>query len=264
MQQPPAAPGPRLIPFPPSLPPQGAGPVARPVLVEKARLPMAPSDALAHDARNALTALRLIADLLDAPGVLQRKDAHLAGQLQGVERALTGLVERFAALGAAPKQTAAAEPARTAGDAVLRCLPMLQAAAGPRTVVHASAESSLPGLCMEDEHLLRVLTNLVKNAGEAMQAGGTVRVTARRALSLTRPAVLIHVSDDGPGIPAFALEQIFEPGFSSKPRGGEPHGLGLAIVRGLVEEAGGKVRAASRRGWGTTFELRIPCRRSCR
>lgn len=259
MQQPPAAPGPRLVPFPPSLPPRAAGPI----LFEK-KQPVHPTDALAHDARNALTALRLIADLLDTPGVLQRRDAHLAEQLHGVERSLVGLVERFAGFGIAPRQVIAAEPARTAGEAVLRCLPLLQAAAGPRTVVHASSESSLPGLVMEDEHLQRVLANLVKNAGEAMRAGGTVRITARRALSFTRPAVLIHISDDGPGIPAFALGQIFEPGFSSKPRGEEPNGLGLAIVRELVEDAGGKVSVASRRGRGTTFELRIPCRRSCR
>ena len=141
---------------------------------------------------------------------------------------------------------------------------MLQAAAGSRAVVHASAESNLLPLTLEDDQLLRVLTNLVKNAGEAMVDGGTVRITARRALSLTRPAVLIHVSDDGVGIPNFALEQIFEPGFSSKSCGAEPVGLGLAIVRELVEDAGGKVRVASRRGRGTTFELRIPCRKSGR
>lgn len=276
MRQPPVAPGPRLVPFPPSLPIRPAGPaaqfgVAGPVLSEAGKTqairpakPLQPAEALAHDARNALTALRLVAGMLEVPGVLQRRDMHLVEQLHGVEQSLSRLIERFAALGTARKPAAPSEPAKTAGEAVLRCLPLLQAAAGVRTVVHASAESGLPPLVLEDESLLRVLTNLTKNAGEAMPEGGTVRITARRALSLTRPAVLIHVSDDGPGIPTFALEQIFQPGFSSKPGGLEPVGLGLAIVRELVEDAGGKVRAASRRGRGTTFELRIPCRKSCR
>ncbi len=277
MRQPPVTPGPRLVPFPPPLPFENTGPaaqigVARPVLVEsEVKRQTQPartlqlSEALAHDARNALTALRLIAGMLGAPGILQAKDMHLAEQLHGVEYSLTQLVERFAALGSVRQSVpAAAEPAKTAGEAVLRCLPMLQASAGSRTVVHASAESGLHALTLEDDDLLRVLTNLVKNAAEAMPEGGTVRITARRALSLTQPAVLIHVSDDGPGIPAFALGQIFETGFSSKQGGAAPVGLGLAIVRELVENAGGKVRAASRRGRGTTFELRIPCRKSCK
>ncbi len=271
MQQPPLTPGPRLVPFPPSSPPQSAGPlfqtgIAGPVLLDrKAQTPLHPADALAHDARNSLTALRLITGLLESPGVLHAKDAHLTEQLHAVEQALGRFVERFTALGKAPSEAAVlAESSETAGKAVLGCLPMLQAAAGSSCVVHALAESNLPPISLSDEELLRVLTNLVKNAGEAMPEGGTIRITARRALSLTQPAVLIHVADDGPGIPAFALGAVFEPGFSSKPSGAAPVGLGLAIVRELVEAAGGKVRAASRRRHGTTFELRIPCHKRVR
>ena len=79
-----------------------------------------------------------------------------------------------------------------------------------------------------------------------MPTGGTVTITARRALSQSAPAVLIHVSDNGPGIPSLALGRIFEPGFSSK-NNGSVCGLGLAIVRQLVEASGGEVRVASTR-----------------
>jgi signal transduction histidine kinase len=95
-----------------------------------------------------------------------------------------------------------------------------------------------------------------------MPAGGMIHITARRALSRTSPAILIQISDNGPGIPAHVLPRIFEPGFSSKgPLGnaGQPSGLGLAIVRELVESCGGGVQVASSRHRGTTFELRIPC-----
>ena len=134
---------------------------------------------------------------------------------------------------------------------------LLRVAAGPAVSVFVSCESGLPPLAVGDDTLLRVLTNLVKNAGESMAHGGTVRVTARRALSRTAPAVLVHVADDGPGIAPLLLERIFEAGVSGK--GGAGRGLGLAIVQQLVEAAGGKVTVASTPRRGTTFELRLPC-----
>ena len=271
MHHTPSTAGPRILPFPAPL--AGAGPslpfaasLTRPILVEAQPRPrriLTPAEALAHDARNTLTTVRLIANLLSGPGVLQAKDAHLPADLLAAEDALGGLIRKLEVLAGAtrpaaePKQD---QPARSAGDAVLACLPVLELAGKPKTVVYASAESDLPPMRLGQEELNRVLTNLVKNASEAMPDGGTVRVTVRKALSLTSPAVLIHVSDDGPGIPAFALGQIFEPGWSTKTgTAAEACGLGLAIVRELVEAAGGKVRVASRKRRGTTFELRVPC-----
>ncbi len=270
MQNTPSAVGPRILIFPrPTVggpePTPFATSLRRPVLLDapaQTRTGLSASAALAHDARNALTSVRLIAGLLSGPGVLQGKDAHLASDLSAAEHTLNALVRAMETLaeGAQPaRKNKKEEPARSAGDAVLACLPMLELAGKPKTVVYASAESDLPPMRLAQEELSRVLTNLVKNASEAMPDGGTVRVTVRKALSLTSPAVLIHVSDDGPGIPAFALGQIFEPGFSTKTGRAEACGLGLAIVRELVEAAGGKVRVASRRRRGTTFELRVPC-----
>ena len=154
-------------------------------------------------------------------------------------------------------------PASPVLDALHACLGTLRATAGAGVAVHISAESGLPPLALDDRSLERVLLQLVKNASEAMPIGGAVHIVARRALSRSTPAVLIHVSDDGPGIPVLALEHIFKPGFSSRrdARGwGEPCGLGLAIVNELVRSVEGSIEVASRRRRGTTFELRIPSR----
>jgi signal transduction histidine kinase len=147
-------------------------------------------------------------------------------------------------------------------EAMQRCLDPLRSLAGPLVAVHISAESGLPALALDDASLEKVLSHLVRNAAEAMPEGGTVRITARKALSRIHPSVLLHVSDDGPGIPAYAMEHIFKPGFSSKRNvrsWDEPCGLGLTVVRDLVEGVGGGVEVASTRRRGTTFELRIPC-----
>ncbi len=238
----------------------------RPVLVEskpKAGMPgLTPTAALAHDARNALTSLQLLSGLLGEPGVLQPGHAHLASDLLAIGQTLNELISSFENLGRKskkPLETGDKGHTRSAGDAVKDCARLLQTIAGSKTMVHVSSESNLPPLRIGPDALSRVLTNLVKNASEAMPDGGTVRILVRRALSLTSPAVLIHVSDDGPGIPAHALGQVFQPGFSSKQGIPEACGLGLAIVKQLVEAAGGKVRVASTRRRGTTFELRLPC-----
>ena len=227
--------------------------------------------ALTHDARNALTSLALISGLLAEPGVLQAQDAHYAQDLQSVGDALTSLIAGIAASGSHPAAETpgvAGRPAeqlvqaKSASAAIDSCTRLLRTVAGSQVAVHVSSESGLPPLAISESALLRVLMNLVKNAGEAMPEGGTVRITARRALSRSEPAVLIHVCDDGPGIAPLALKQIFDVGFSTKQdahRGGDARGLGLAIVRELVEGAGGRIEVASTRRRGTTFELRLPC-----
>jgi signal transduction histidine kinase len=75
--------------------------------------------------------------------------------------------------------------------------------------------------------------------------------------------VVLSVEDDGPGIAAHLLDKIFEPGFSTRRDGGPwpesaHHGLGLSIVRQLVEEAGGTVRAVTPPKRGARFEIELP------
>ncbi len=241
----------------------------RPAVHTQALPALDPAAALAHDARNALGSLLMIAGLLGEAGALPPRYRHYAADLERTAGALGAMIEKLARK--PERKTKPGLPASsrhdTAGAALESCAGVLRAVAGPKVSVHISAETRLARLAIEDEALLRVLTNLVKNAAEAMPKGGTVRITARRALSRTAPAVLVHVSDNGPGIPAFALPRIFEPGFSSKPglrAQAEPCGLGLAIVRELVEAAAGSIEVASTRRRGTTFELRLSCLRQPR
>ncbi len=270
--------------------PPTAGPVLVPARASRdktqaARLPrLSPAAALAHDARGAVTSLQLLSGLLAAPGVLAPSFAGYAADLQAVTDMLKALSTRIDGLDAMnePDRPGNAvqqvlQPARplsfmagrqptsrhapSAREALESCVRLLQVVAGPSIAVHISSETDLPPIALDDDSLARVLMNLVKNAREAMPGGGAVRITGRRALGRDLPAVLVHVSDNGPGVPAHALGCIFEPGFTSKshPGAAEHCGLGLAIVRELVEAASGEVRVASTRRRGTTFELRIPC-----
>ena len=116
-------------------------------------------------------------------------------------------------------------------------------------------------LIHSDQHqLTQVFTNLLINAYEAM--GGTGRITIRgehtRLADGTgdgRDAVLVEVTDDGPGMPPDISDKVFDPFFTTKAQGS---GLGLAIVRKIVDAHDGRLDLRTAPGQGTTIRLTLP------
>ena len=116
----------------------------------------------------------------------------------------------------------------------------------------------------------QVLVNLAVNARDAMPGGGKLIIQTSSAdidqlvpghagqpnLAPGRYAV-VKVSDTGTGIPKDVLERVFEPFFSTKPKG-QGTGLGLATVYGIIYQAGGTVRIYSEPGMGTVFTILLP------
>ena len=108
----------------------------------------------------------------------------------------------------------------------------------------------------------QVLVNLVINAGEAIEGGGTVTVSTRHSTLPAGPddeggprqAVDLVVEDDGPGIAADVLPEIFEPFFTTKEQG---TGLGLATCRDIVLKSGGDLTASSEPS-GSSFVVSLP------
>lgn len=101
--------------------------------------------------------------------------------------------------------------------------------------------------------LREILTNLVKNALEAMtEQGGVIQVSAR--MDAGRVEVAVH--DDGPGIPPDVLPHVFDPFFTTKGEGGT--GLGLCLSQRIAEQHGGELTIRSAPGLGTTAVLRLP------
>jgi len=104
---------------------------------------------------------------------------------------------------------------------------------------------------LADEALLKViLRNLIKNAREA---GENVLIKIR--VKDINNEALIEVEDNGCGIGPDLLEQIFEPGYSTKDTSKENLGIGLSIVKSLVEEQSGKISVSSKIGTGSIFVL---------
>jgi PAS domain S-box-containing protein len=103
-----------------------------------------------------------------------------------------------------------------------------------------------------DPHLMhRVLANLILNAVQAMPDGGTVTVSA----STDDGLVAISVHDTGTGIPNDVKDKLFKPLFTGKAKG---TGLGLAVVKRIVEAHAGQVSVESEVGKGSTFTVKLP------
>ena len=116
---------------------------------------------------------------------------------------------------------------------------------------------SLPYVMADFHQVQQVLTNLINNAHQAMNAersGG--RLTLRTMVREDR-RVCVEVGDNGPGIPAEVLPKIFDPFFSTKKQG-RGTGLGLSVSFGIVRDHGGEIFVESHAGSGTTFSVLFP------
>lgn len=127
-------------------------------------------------------------------------------------------------------------------------------------VVEASMSRRLPNVIGNGVQLQQVFLNLIMNAIEAVSAAPesarrTIAVAGRRSRLGERAAVLISVSDSGPGITGDVAARLFEPFFTTKPQG---TGMGLRISRSIVEAHGGQLWLLPDQHDGTTFCFALP------
>ncbi len=140
---------------------------------------------------------------------------------------------------------------------VLESLELLETRLEDSAVTTVMSLSESPLLTHADQTLLvQVIVNLLQNAVDAMADC----VPSRRKLSIFTDrmadgAIVVSVSDQGPGIPDSIGEQLFTPLFTTKPQG---MGLGLSICRSVVEAHGGRIGYDANPGGGCTFHFTLP------
>ena len=121
-----------------------------------------------------------------------------------------------------------------------------------------SLDEGMPAtLDFDGKAVRQVLINLARNAIEAMNKGGRLELATEDHVRFEHDDhVAVSVSDTGPGLPAHRLASLFEPVHSSK--GGTHQGLGLSIVRDILDRLGARIMCRSREGAGTTFTVLLP------
>jgi signal transduction histidine kinase len=120
--------------------------------------------------------------------------------------------------------------------------------------VHFKAEEGEIISKIDRTQLIRIITNLVKNAIQAIpeqQENKVVAVTIKKESN----NVIITVADNGMGIATEDFNRIFEPKFTTKSSG---MGLGLSIIKNIIENYNGTITVESRKGKGTTFTVSLP------
>ena len=116
--------------------------------------------------------------------------------------------------------------------------------------------AELPAVPVYVDELNQVWTNLIHNAVQALGGKGEILIETRVADEEKGANVAVTIQDNGPGIPPDVMPRIFEPFFTTKPKG-EGTGLGLGIVKQIVDKHGGRIDVTSKPGC-TRFTVRLP------
>jgi signal transduction histidine kinase len=137
------------------------------------------------------------------------------------------------------------------GPLIEGVLALVTAKADHEQVTIARELAALPELEIDPDFIRTCLYNLVLNAFQAMPGGGTLTVGTREE----RGQLALVVADTGTGIPKEKLAKVFDPFFTTKTEG---LGLGLALIKRVIEEHGGRVSIESEEGRGSAVTLALP------
>ena len=213
---------------------------------------------IAHDFNNLLTAILGNINLVSLTALLppEARDClaaaeHACLKAQGLAQQLL----TFAKGGAPVKQLTAL------GPLIIEAVTV--ALAGSPCRAEVSLPEDLWPAEVDPDQLRQALTNILLNAQQAMGTGGVITITGANLTGEIPPElplppgayVRLDITDQGPGIPPELLERIFDPYFTTKPKGS---GLGLATAFSILRKHGGYLTATSPPGAGATFTLYLP------
>jgi two-component system OmpR family sensor kinase len=212
---------------------------------------------LDHELKNPLTAIRVgLANLTGTPPgeARARTQAGVEVQVSRLSKLATDL-RKLADLEMQPLERAAVDLSELLSEAVTLAKQRPESEEREITLALPQAPWPLPQVPGDRDLLFLAVYNLLDNALKFTRPGDTIEV---RAVEDGR-VVTVEIADTGPGVPQDELSHVFEELYRGQgARGTEGSGLGLALVRAIVERHGGTVSVRSRKGEGTVFTLHLP------
>jgi len=209
--------------------------------------------AVSHEIKNPLGIVRSTAEILGkrismvAPG-----NEHLSEIIVEETSRLDGIVREF--LDFARPKDPRMEPVPL-NRLVERVTQFMQPELEKKSVVlEMILDPELPAVLLDQEQIYQVLLNMIINAIQAMPEGGKITMSTRKHPGGKK--IELSVADNGIGMHADKLHQIFTPFFTDKNRGS---GLGLAIAKNIIDKHNGRIEVSSREGEGTRFTIILPC-----
>ena len=208
---------------------------------------------IAHEIKNPLTPIQLSAERLqrrfgdrieDETGIFSSLTSTIVRQVGDLRR----IVDEFSSFARMPKPVFREESVREIARQAL----FLQEVGNPEVRYRMDARDELPPLLCDRRQFSQALTNLMKNAAEALAESGTPDGEVVLSIGCEGDDLLVDVCDNGPGMPADLKARVTEPYVTTRARG---TGLGLAIVQKIVEDHGGSLQLFDRPGGGTCVRM---------
>lgn len=226
-------------------------PPALPDQLEQLAALGAHSAGLAHELKNAFVPVKTLVQIL-RERYPQEELGELATRELGRIDSLLSQILRLASPGPTQHQPVQVH------NLLAYTLRLLQPQVSEKRItIKTSCEARADKVMGIEAQLQQVLMNLVMNAVEAMECGGTLSLITRETFlpERTGPALCLQIQDTGPGMSPETLARLFTPFFTTKPNG---TGLGLSITRRIIEDHRGRIEVQSALGQGTTFSIILP------
>jgi len=210
---------------------------------------------IVHEIRNPLvsvkTFLQLLPERLDDPAFHGEFRSLVAGEVSRMERMLDDLLRH-----ARPRSKPELGEGSRVADVIDTTLALLTYRCRERGIeVETEIRPDLPELGLAEDALRQLLLNLMLNASEATPSGGRIRLRADWSPNEANH-LEIRIDDEGPGLDTALGDRIFEPFWTTRSEGAG--GLGLAICKRIVDEAGGTIEATNRKKGGASFRVELP------
>ena len=205
---------------------------------------------IAHDFNNLLTSIVAYLSLARSTENLSGSLKDTLDKVDSAAHMVINLNRQLATLskGAAPDKSVCSLP-EILHDAIQLAL------SGSRIECHDAIPADLHAVAADVTQMNQVFLNLIVNARQSMEQGGIIGVICRNVTVDGVSWVEVVVTDQGCGISEDAICNVFKPFFTTKSQG---TGLGLSVVKSVIEKHGGTITVSSRVGIGSSFVVRLP------
>jgi len=211
---------------------------------------------LAHEIKNPLAGIKGAMQLFSETAKLSDPERNILQMAVREIKRIESLIRDILNFAKPPKPQFSSVDINSLLDSVLafslQSISSLSNSAGPLNIVK-DFDSHLPHILSDSMQLNQSFLNLILNAAEDMTEGGTL--TVKTSYNVSENSIQVIISDTGKGIEKELIEEIFNPFFTTKPKG---TGLGLPITKRLIEQHGGSISFKNNPDRGAAFTVSLP------
>jgi two-component system cell cycle sensor histidine kinase/response regulator CckA len=205
---------------------------------------------IAHDFNNVLAVIASCSGMLGDSIPHDSPDRELVDDIDGAVERASGMTRQLLAFS---RKQVSAPVVIDLNATVNDTRKMLRRMVGEDVLLSTSLDPDLRRVRVDPSNMVQILMNLAVNARDAMARGGSLQIQTRNE----GDQVVLSVTDTGAGMAPDVRDRIFEPFFTTKAIG-KGTGMGLAVVHGILDQAGGRIQVQSSVGSGTTFQVFLP------